>query len=255
MCFDVRNLESDELVGYAIFSMGGNYRSVRASPETVGGPMTIKSTAILLPGCVVSAIPRAKHCFSHQRSVEIHQLHSVCSLIFCSKCQGNKKAWRHGLEIPLCNFDYRNKGIRDLLLQKWGGNSFIPSYLLAVAVVQMFFNNKIKMPNHKRSLRQEYVGKGTGTPLSEGSSHHNWQLNNIFLFKLTTIKCLSQQQMKMFRRTLKRVDAKIIIQDGFAKLFLIKKGKRLAFESWKMLYNVMIPCFDLSDSSAVQQKT
>lgn len=61
--------------------------------------------------------------------------------------------------------------------------------------------------------------------------------------------------MKMFRRTLKRVDAKLIIQDGLAKHFLIKKGKRLAYESWKMLYNVIIPCFVLRGSSAVQQKT
>lgn len=69
MCFDVRNLESDELVGYAIFSIGGNYRSVQALPETVGGPMTIKSTAILLPGCVVSVMPRAKHCVSPTRDL------------------------------------------------------------------------------------------------------------------------------------------------------------------------------------------
>lgn len=50
-------------------------------------------------------------------------------------------------------------------------------------------------------------------------------------------------------------DAKIITQDGFAKHFVIKKWKRWAYESWKMLDNVIIPCFDLRGSSAVQQKT
>lgn len=52
------------------------------------------------------------------------------------------------------------------------------------------------MPNHERSFCQEYVGKGTGTLFSEGSIHHNWQLNHIFLFKLTAIKCLSRQQIE-----------------------------------------------------------
>lgn len=69
MCFDVRNLESNESVGYPSFSTGENYRFVWVSHETVGGPMTIKSTAILLPGCVVIAIPRAKHSVSPTRDL------------------------------------------------------------------------------------------------------------------------------------------------------------------------------------------
>lgn len=147
-------------MGYAIFSTWGNYRSVHVWQETVGGPRTIKSTAILLPGCVASAMPRAKHCFSHQRSVEIHQLHSVCSLIFFSKCQGNKKSmasWPLNSSLQLWLQEQGNKGSA---AKKWGGNSFIPSYLLAVRVVQMFSIIKEKCQTMREACARNMWVKG-----------------------------------------------------------------------------------------------
>lgn len=72
------------------------------------------------------------------------------------------------------------------------------------------------MPNHRRSWCQEYVGKETGTPFSEGTSHQKLAIKTIFSFpfKLTAIKSairkyLSQQQIMMLRK--KRII--IIIQD------------------------------------------
>lgn len=95
---------------------------------------------------------------NHQSSAETRQLHTVCSLILPSEWQGNKEHAAVALHVSLWLWLQK---IMDL--QRRGGSffrvRFIRSYLLVVAVEQMFSI----MQQNSRSQEifcQEFVGKG-----------------------------------------------------------------------------------------------